>query len=290
MESKETGRQSVLKENYYTELTEVDKLVFEKLIPADHYLRRVKEVINFEAFREQVKDCYSPTMGRSAEDPVRLIKLEFLQFHYNLSDREVMAEAQVNVAFRYFLDLSLDSALLVPSLLAQFRARLGWERHQRLFDEVVAQARQHGLVKDKRRLKDAIHIIANIAVPSTIQLVAQARSRFLESAQVDADIREHQPKADQIRETTRGWKDAERLLHRVTHLQEIVHWADQPQARLGASTASDKARERFDQALALAHQVLADRAASGKELPQGSAKNRLVHEKTSGICLHKPTF
>src|SRR6266508_4483680 len=98
----------MLKDNYYTEPTEVDQLVFAKLVPPDHYLQRVKQLLDFERFRELVKDCYSPAMGRTAEDPVRLIKLEFLQFHYRLSDREVIATAQVNVAFRFFLDLSLE--------------------------------------------------------------------------------------------------------------------------------------------------------------------------------------
>jgi transposase len=172
----------MLKDNYYTEPTEVDQLVFAKLVPPHHYLRRVKQLLDSERFRELVQDCYSPTLGRTAEDPVRLIKLEFLQFHYNLSDREVIAAAQVKVAFRCFLEVSLESRLPVPSLLSQFRTRLGAQRHQALFDEVVAQARAHGLVHDRLRLKDATHIIANIAIPSTIGLVAQTRDRLLVSA------------------------------------------------------------------------------------------------------------
>ena len=116
----------MLKESYYTDPTEVDQMVFAQLVPPDHYLRQVKRLIDFEQFRDLVKDCYSPAMGRTAEDPVRVMKLTFLQFHYNLSDREVMAAAQVNVAFRYFLDLSLTSRLPVPSLLSQFRTRWAW--------------------------------------------------------------------------------------------------------------------------------------------------------------------
>src|SRR5688572_10430697 len=98
----------MLKAKYYTEPSEIDKVVFEKLVPATHYLRQVKAVIDFEPLRELIKDCYSSNMGRSAEDPIMMLKLEFLQFHYNLSDREVIAQAGVNVAFRYFLDLSLE--------------------------------------------------------------------------------------------------------------------------------------------------------------------------------------
>lgn len=162
----------MLKSDYYIEPTELDLLIFEELVPPDHYLRQVKAVIDFEFVRPEVQDCYSQEMGRTAIDPVVMFKLEFLQHHYTLSDREVIAEAQVNVAYRYFLDLSVTSPLPVPSLLSQFRTRLGVERHQGLFDGIVAQARQQGLIKDRLRLKDATHVIANIAIPSTIQLVA----------------------------------------------------------------------------------------------------------------------
>ena len=151
----------MLKSNYYTEPTELDLLIFEQLVPPDHYLRQVKAVIDFEYVRPEVQDCYSEDMGRNAIDPVLMFKLEFLQYHYTLSDREVIAEAQVNVAYRYFLDVSVTSQLPVPSLLSQFRTRLGAERHQSLFDGIVAQGRAKGLVKDRLRLKDATHIIAS---------------------------------------------------------------------------------------------------------------------------------
>ena len=84
----------------------MDRLVFDKLIPADHYLRRLKAAIDFEPFRALVADCYAVGMGAPAEDPVRMLKLSLLQFQYDLSDSQVLRQAQVNVAFRFFLDLS----------------------------------------------------------------------------------------------------------------------------------------------------------------------------------------
>ena len=251
----------MLQDTYYTEPTEVDQLVFEKLVPPDHYLRRVKQVINFERFRDQVKDCYSESMGRTAQDPVRMIKLEFLQGHYTLSDREVIAAAQVNVAFRWFLDLSLESRLPVPSLLSQFRTRLGSERHRELFDQVVAQAREHGLMHDRLRLKDATHIVANIAVPTTLALVAQTRQRLLESARPYQPERVAQEEAEavRLRQVTSDLKDVTRLAARVAHLRAIVAWADRLQHELGAlPESSDRVRQRFEAALELAHRVLAD--------------------------------
>jgi transposase len=252
----------MLKENYYTEPTEIDRLVFDKLVPPEHYLRRVKQLIDFTRFRDLLKDCYSPEMGRIAEDPVRLIQLEFLQFHYNLSDREVIATAQVNIAFRYFLNLSLESRLPVPSLLSQFRTRLGVQRHQALFDQVVTQAREHGLVHDRLRLKDATHIVANIAVPSTLHLVAQTRQRLLESARPYGPERvaAEEAEAARLRDVTADLSDIDRLAARVAHLRAIVTWADGVQQTLEARPPQpETVRTRFEATLALAHRVLADR-------------------------------
>ena len=105
-------------------LTEHDREIFDAIVPADHYLRRVKQAIDFPV-PAILASCYNPTLGRPAIEPLLLLKLEFLQFQYGLSDREVIAQSQVNMAYRFFLDLSLKSALPDPSLLSYFRAAVG---------------------------------------------------------------------------------------------------------------------------------------------------------------------
>ena len=251
----------MLKERDDTEPTEVDQMVCAQLVPPDHSLRQVKRVIDCEQFRDLVKDCDRPAMGRTAEDPVRVMKLTFLQFHDHLSDREVMAAAQVHVACRYVLDLSLTSRLPVPSVLSQFRTRLGVARYQALFDQVVTPAREYGLIRDRLRLKDATHVLANIAVPSTLRLVAQTRQRVLDAARPYApeQVAADEAEAEVVRQATVDLPDMDRLVARVTHLRAIVTWADAVQQALGSlPVAPDKARTRFEAALALAHRVLAD--------------------------------
>ena len=258
----------MLKADYYLTPTDLDVLVYEKLVPQDHYLRQVKAVIDFEPLRALVADCYSPDQGRGAEDPVRLLKLHLLEFHYDLSDRDVLREAQVNVAFRFFLDLSLDSPLPVPSLLSQFRTRLGETRFTKIFHEIVRQAREKGLVKDRLRLKDATHVIADIAIPSTLRLVAQTREQLLDTACgfAAAEVATHRQRAEEIRSTTADLKDEQRLLARVAHLREIVAWADDWAIRLAAPAPADVPRltpepyRAFETALQVAHKVLNDRA------------------------------
>jgi transposase len=271
----------MLKESYSTDPTEVDQMVLAQLVPPDHYLRQVKRLIDFEQFRDLVKDGSSPAMGRTAEDPVRVMKLTFLQLHDNRSDRDVMAAAQVNVAFRSVLDLSLTSRLPVPSVLAQCRTRLGVARDQALFDQVVTQARAYGLIRDRRRLTDATHVLANIAVPSTLRLVAQTRQRVLDAARPYApeQVAADEAEAEVVRQATADLPDTDRLVARVPHLRAIVTWADAVQQALGSlPVAPDTARPRFEAAWALAPRVLADR----DEPDQGDQVRRVVDPDARG--------
>src|SRR5499426_1274250 len=254
----------MLKDNYDILLTAFDHLVFEKLVPADHYLRRLKTAVDFNSLRPLVAQCYSHDMGRGAIDPVCLLKLLLLQFHYGLSDEGVIRQAQVNVAFRFFLDLPIEAALPEPSLLSQFRTRLGAERFQQVFHEIVRQARSAGLIKDRLRLKDATHVLANIAVPTTLSLMAQTREQLLRAAECFApsEAAAHRQCALEIRQQTADLKDEARLLRRVEHLRELTTWGDAWLVRLAEANpplVTQAQQQAFARALELAHKILRDR-------------------------------
>jgi transposase len=253
----------MLKADYRPVLTPLDEVVFTQLVPADHYLRRLKAAIDFAPLRPLVADCYAPEMGRSALDPVCLLKLLLLQFHYGWSDAAVMQQAQVNVALRFFLDWPLTTTPPDPSLLTYFRQRLGPARLQRVFHEILRQARAAGLVKDRLRLKDATHVIANIAVPATLQLVAQTRDQLLAAAEsfAPAEVAAHRQQAAEIRAATSDLPEAARLLRRVEQLRALVEWGAAWQARLdlGAPPVLVEVYQAFVTALGLARKVLQDR-------------------------------
>jgi len=263
----------MLKQHPQEELTEHDQEIFDLLVPPDHYLRQVKEAIDFEAFRPLLEPYYSAHRGRPAVDPVFMLKLEFLAWHYGLSDREVMNEAQVNIAFRYFLDLPLGGKLPVPSLLSQFRQRLGEEGFQAVFDRLIEQSREQGLVKDRLRLKDATHVIANVAIPNTIALVGQMRTQLLKALRAYAPERvaEEEAEAARIRQATADLKGEERLAQRVAHLERLVAWAEELVKTLGPAPAGDRQRAALTEALQQAHKVLGDRRD-----PQGPDQMRSV--------------
>jgi hypothetical protein len=164
-------------------------------------------------------------MGAPAADPGRRLKLSLLQFPYDLSESQVVRQAQVNVAFRFFLDLSLESPLPVPSLLWQFRTRVGGERFTRIFNDLLGQARAQGLVKDRLRLKDATPLSATSAIPSPVRLVAQTREQVLVTAEgcAASEVVVQRAQIDALRTATVELRDEQRLRARVLPLRAPDH-------------------------------------------------------------------
>jgi len=259
----------MLESSYDVELTSFDLLVFDTFVPADHYLRQLKAAIDFNPLRALVADGYSPDQGRGATDPVCLLKFSLLQFHYDVSDEGVIRQTQVNVAFRFFLDLSAQARLPEPSRLSQFRTRLGTERCAKVFQEMLRQARAAGPVKDRLRLKDATHLMANLAVLQTLRLLAQTREQLLAAAESFAptEVVEHGLAALARRQATADLKDEARLLARVTQLRELLAWGAAWQERLeqGAPPVSLEVYEAFVAQLAIARKVLGDREPKAKD-------------------------
>ena len=71
----------MLKSIPITPLSEFDELVFQTVVPQDHYLRKVMVCIEFETFRPRLHLAYSLFFGRPPIDPVRMLKILFLRFH-----------------------------------------------------------------------------------------------------------------------------------------------------------------------------------------------------------------
>lgn len=240
-------------------LTELDLQIFDHLVPLDHYLRRACTALDFEGFRPIMSGVYSPDQGAPALDPVLLFKISFIQYHDNLSDRQVIERAMSDVAYRFFLGFGLMDLLPDSSTLSVFRGRLGAETFHKIFHEVLAQARSHGLVKDRLRLKDATHVIADVALPSSLILIAKIRDKLLAAAASfdPTRVAGERIRIETIHESTESRSDDERLLARVTHLREILQWTDElPTPSDPANSCWQTLRKTSD----LAHKILAEQA------------------------------
>lgn len=55
------------------------------LVPTNHRLRLINELIDFTFVYHELRDKYSTDMGRTAEDPIRMFKYLLLKVLYPLS-------------------------------------------------------------------------------------------------------------------------------------------------------------------------------------------------------------
>jgi transposase len=264
-------------------LSDSERQLFARLVPEDHFLRRLVQIVDFERFRPVLAAVYCQDDGRPPLDPVFMLKLEVVALHYRLSDRELMRQAQVNVAYRLFVGLSCTSPLPHHTSMTYFRDRVGAERMQEIFHVVLGRARELGLLRNRLRLKDATHLIANIAVPSTIRLVAETRDHVLEAVRPFAAERadEETGRAEAIRLASDDLPDQERLLRRVTHLRGVLAWADEVPVSAGFRAADPTSQDKLRSALVLAHKILADR-----DDPKAGDKVLSVHDPDARCGKH----
>ena len=244
-------------------LSEFDELVFQTVVPQDHYLRKVMACIDFETFRPRLNLAYSVFFGRPPIDPVRMLKILFLRFHYRLSDRQVMERTVTDMAFRWFLGLGLHDEIPNHTNGTHFRQRIGAEGFQQVFQDLVTLAREHGLVNDRLRLKDATHMFADIAKVGPLPLVAQVRERLLQAAEpLFAEwVSQQRTLYETLRQTTAELPDEERLAQRVEHLRGLTTALQQQLADLPTPLPKDSNQaQRLQRALAVATKLLADHA------------------------------
>lgn len=242
-------------------LPEFDSQVFDIVVPADHYLRRVCEVIDFERFRSRLVDAYNANLGRPAIDPVCMLKILFLCFHYNLSDRQAIERARTDMAFRWFLGFDLHGALPNHSSGTYFRQRLGEERFKLVFQDIVTMAREHGLVHDRLRLKDATHLFADAAELKPLALAAQVREHLLRAAMpfFPEWVQTQRVYAENVTQTTAELPDNERLSARVEHLRSMTTHLREQIASWPADDA-EATRQRLRRIVKIADKLLADHA------------------------------
>lgn len=135
-----------------------------ELVPKDHLLRKISKAIDFEFIRDKVQDLYCADNGRPAIDPVVLFKMLFLGYVFGIrSERQLVREIEVNVAYRWFLGFSLTDKIPHASTFSQNRRRRFLESsiYQDIFDEIVLQAMRRGMLDGKTLYTDSTHLKAS---------------------------------------------------------------------------------------------------------------------------------
>ena len=175
----------------------LEMVTLESLVPSDHLLRRIDAFIDFEFIRDKVKHLYCIDNGRPATDPVVLFKLLFIGYLYGIrSERQLVKEVEVNVAYRWFLGFSLTDKIPDASTISQNRRRrfVGTPIYQEIFDNIVEQAQEAGMVTGRVLYTDSTHLKAsankNRFDVKEVEVAPQAYLETLDAA-VDEDREVH---------------------------------------------------------------------------------------------------
>ena len=117
-------------------------------VPSNHMLRKVDWLLDFDAIRVELADLYSHT-GRPSVDPELMLRILLIGYLYGIrSERRLVEEVHLNLAYRWFCKLGLEGS--VPD-----RSTFSKNRHgrfadgdilRRLFESVVEKCVAFGFV------------------------------------------------------------------------------------------------------------------------------------------------
>src|SRR4030043_1569535 len=237
--------------------------LYDRIVPIDHLLRKINQVVDFSFVGQVLKDRYNADIGRPAEDPEFMLRLCLLQYIYGDSDRQVVENARLNLAYKYFLGLSVDAEVPDYTTVSYFRAqRLGEEKFQAVLDQIVRQCIDKGLVKGNRQIIGSTHIRANISVSSITGLVRKCRENVLKTVEKqDAGIAEGVGLTD-FRDAGKAKSvSAEEGLQK--EIEAAGEFLDSVTAELKAKRVSPT--EELKKDLGLLEKVVADREKGAKD-------------------------
>ena len=171
------------------------------LIPQDDFWRQLNDMIDFSFVYDILKEKYSSTMGRTAENVIRMFKFLLLKCHFKLSDVGLIERTRTDLLFKYFLDYAPEETKLIdPSLLTVFRRERLADEDQNLMDKLIAKtvelALEKGLIEVKNKLiVDSTHTnsIYNHISPRE-ELIRQAKKLRKSVYKIDEKMHDKMPK------------------------------------------------------------------------------------------------
>ncbi|MCZ2846171.1 MAG: IS1182 family transposase [Candidatus Bathyarchaeota archaeon] len=168
------------------------------LIPEDDMLRQIKELVDFSFIVDELAESYSESMGRTAENPVRMFKYLMLKDMHEISDKDLVKRTRTDLAFKFFLDLSPEETNLIhPTTLTKFRRlRLkGEDLLDKLIEKTVEIAIENGIDMGNALIVDATHTRARYHQLSAEEvLLNRAKKLRKEVYHIDASIKGNFPK------------------------------------------------------------------------------------------------
>ena len=160
----------------------------EDQVPESHLLRLIDKHVRFDFVRERLKQSYSDT-GRPSIDPELLLRILLIGYLYGItSERKLVEELRMHLAWRWFTGLGFDQEIPHHSTFSKNRHGRFQESKlfEQLFEHIVRQCAEVGLVQGKQLSVDGSFVEANAAKESRIP-----RDQLAEAAQVHHTVRQY---------------------------------------------------------------------------------------------------
>ena len=180
---------------------QISMVCIDELVPQDHLLRKIEQVIDWSFIYELVKEKYSPDFGRPSVDPVILIKIVIIQYLYGIrSMRQTIREIEVNLAYRWFLGIGIyDKVPHFSTFGKNYTRRFkGTDLFEQIFSKVLQKCIDAGLVDPSEVFIDATHVKACANGNKLQQKAVQEEALFYEEQlrkEIDEDRIAHGKKA-----------------------------------------------------------------------------------------------
>lgn len=142
--------------------TQVQMVDVDMLVPEDHLLRKIDQVIDFDRIYEFVGQYYCQDNGRPAVDPVVLFKMVLIQHLFGIpSLRRTVEEITVNVAYRWFLGFDLTTRVPHFSTVSYaFATRYPSDVCEKVFAWILEVAIENGCIDETIVFIDSTHVKA----------------------------------------------------------------------------------------------------------------------------------
>jgi transposase len=166
----------------------------EDQVPENHLLRLIDKHVSFEFVREQLKDSYSET-GRPSIDPELLLRILLIGYLYGVtSERKLVDELRMHLAWRWFTGLGFDREIPHHSTFSKNRHGRFQESKlfEHLFEQIVRQCVEVGLVQGKQLSVDGTFVEANAAKESRVP-----REQLAAAAEVHHTVRQYLQELEQ---------------------------------------------------------------------------------------------
>ena len=143
-----------------------DSIIFrtiDELVPNDHLVRKLDECMNFSFIEDKVEHLYSKG-GRASIPPIVLFKLIFINKIFGINSmRRTCEECKVNLAYRWFLGLSMEDDIPNYSTWSQnyIRRYKDSDIFNEIFEEILRQAIEYGYIDLEAVFYDGTHQKAN---------------------------------------------------------------------------------------------------------------------------------